>query len=121
VLQTTGQTVGPLHGLPVGFDDSFHIRGLDSTCGYVSWIGDKKSKDDKGIVLQKLKQGRAIVFAKTSVPMSMLISETANHIIGSTLVPYNRTSQASGASGGQGAHLILRGSSLQVPFAFQLP
>lgn len=79
-------------------------------------------------MLRKLKQGGAIVFAKTNVPMSMLISETANHITGSTLVPYDRTSQAGGASGGQGAHLTLRRSpfgweanvagSIRIPAAF---
>ncbi|KAF3050076.1 Acetamidase [Didymella keratinophila] len=128
VLQTTGQTVGPLHGLPISLDDNFHVEGIDSTCGYVSWIGDKKSKDDEGIVVQKLKQAGAIVFVKASVPMSMLISETTNNITGSTLNPYNRALQAGGASGGQGALLALRGSpfgwaadiagSIRIPAAF---
>lgn len=60
--------------------------------------------------MQKLRQAGAIVFAKTNVPMSMLIGETTNNIIGSTFNPYNRTLQVGGASGGEGALLALRGS-----------
>lgn len=61
----------------------------------------------EGIVEQKLKEAGAIVFAKTSVSTSMLIGETTNKIIGSTLNPYNRSLQAGGASGGHGALLAL--------------
>lgn len=42
--------------------------------------------------------------------MSMVIGETTNNIIGSTLDPYNRTLQVGGASGEEGALLALRGS-----------
>ena len=61
-------------------------------------------------MVQKLKEAGAIVFAKTSVSMSMMIGETTNNITDSTLNPYNRTLQAGGASGGHGTLLALRGS-----------
>lgn len=32
-LERTGQTVGPLHGLPVSIKDQFNIKGLDSCVG----------------------------------------------------------------------------------------
>jgi len=31
--------MGPLHGLPVSLKDQFHVKGVDTTMGYVGWIG----------------------------------------------------------------------------------
>ncbi|KAJ4315080.1 hypothetical protein N0V94_006134 [Neodidymelliopsis sp. IMI 364377] len=128
VLRTTGRPVGPLHGLPISLKDRFDVEGLDSSCGYVSWIGDTKGKDDEGLLVQHLRQAGAIIFVKTNVPMSMLIGETTNNIVGSTLNPYNRALQVGGASGGEGALLALRGSpfgwgadiagSIRIPASF---
>ncbi|KAK5705370.1 hypothetical protein LTR97_002488 [Elasticomyces elasticus] len=40
--------VGPLHGLPVSLMDRFHVSGLDSACGFASWVGTKRTSDDEG-------------------------------------------------------------------------
>jgi amidase len=34
-----GQTVGLLHGVPVSLKDQFRVKGLDSSIGYVGWLG----------------------------------------------------------------------------------
>lgn len=34
-LRTSGETVGPLHGLPVSVKDQFNVQGVDTTLGYV--------------------------------------------------------------------------------------
>ncbi|KAJ3476075.1 hypothetical protein NLG97_g9244 [Lecanicillium saksenae] len=34
-----GKPVGPLHGLPVSLKDQFHVKGVETTMGYVGWIG----------------------------------------------------------------------------------
>lgn len=112
ILRSTGRVIGPLHGLPVSLQDRFHVDGLDSSCGYISWIGRTKWKEDEGIIVKRLIQAGAVLFVKTNVPMSMLIGETTNNIVGSTINPYNRTLTAGGASGGEGALLALRGSPL---------
>ncbi len=70
ILQTTGRTVGPLHGLPVSLKGRFHFKGLDSLCCYVSWIGEAKSEEDKGILVKRLRNAGAVIFVKASVPMS---------------------------------------------------
>lgn len=69
----TGQTVGPLHGLPVSLKDRFNIEGLESACGYVSWLGKEKSENDEGILVKRLRRMGAVFFVKTNVPMSMLV------------------------------------------------
>ncbi|GJP92913.1 hypothetical protein CAN33_0023340 [Aspergillus niger] len=37
-LAATGKPKGPLHGLPVSLKDQFHVKGVDTTMGYVGWI-----------------------------------------------------------------------------------
>ncbi|CAF9931207.1 MAG: Acetamidase [Alectoria fallacina] len=108
----TGQTAGPLHGLPVSLKDRFNIEGLESACGYVSWLGEKKGENSEGVLVKRLRRMGAVFFVKTNVPMSMLMGETNNNIIGSTINPYNRNLSAGGASGGEGALLALKGSPL---------
>lgn len=66
--------VGPLHGLPVSLMDRFHVAGLDSACGYVSWLGSPKKEDDEGLLLERLRTLGAIVLCKTNVPMSSMVS-----------------------------------------------
>lgn len=34
-----GRPFGPLHGLPITFKDQFHVKGMETTMGYVGWIG----------------------------------------------------------------------------------
>ncbi|KAL2048092.1 hypothetical protein N7G274_000003 [Stereocaulon virgatum] len=127
-LLQTGQPVGPLHGLPISLKDRFNIEGLESACGYVSWLGVRKDEASEGVLVKRLRRMGAIFFVKTNVPMSMLMGETSNNIIGSTINPYNRYLSAGGASGGEGALLALRGApqgwgsdiagSIRIPCAF---
>lgn len=112
ILRTSGQVVGPLHGIPVSLKDRFHVDGLDSACGYVSWLEQPKSAVDEGVLVRRLKEAGAVIFAKTNVPMSMLIGETTNNIVGSTMNPFNRDLSAGGACGGEAALLALRGSPI---------
>jgi amidase len=37
-LEKTGQTVGPLHGLPISIKDQFDIKGLDSAIGMTTLL-----------------------------------------------------------------------------------
>ncbi len=38
--------MGPLHGLPVSLKDQFHVKGNDTTMGYVGWIGTYEGDRD---------------------------------------------------------------------------
>ncbi|EME40421.1 hypothetical protein DOTSEDRAFT_135975 [Dothistroma septosporum NZE10] len=110
--QTNRKTIGPLHGLPVSLMDRFHVAGLDTACGFASWCDQRKSIEDEGTLVRTLKQLGAIVHCKTNVPMSMLLGETSNNIIGTTVNPHDTRLTAGGACGGEGALLALRGSIL---------
>jgi amidase len=103
--------------------------------GYVGWIGTfegQKEDPRKGVaeseLVRELRNLGAILYCKTSVPVTLMSGETANHIIQYTSNPRNRHLSSGGSSGGEGALIALRGSpagfgtdiggSIRVPAAF---
>lgn len=130
-----GTTVGPLHGLPISLKDQFHVKGIDTTMGYIGWTDTYEgSKNEKlvhkvnsQVVSDLLEQG-AVLYCKTSLPQTLLLGETVNNLIGTTLNPNNQNLSCGGSSGGEGALQALRGSlvglgtdiggSVRIPAAF---
>ncbi|EXJ69725.1 uncharacterized protein A1O5_06796 [Cladophialophora psammophila CBS 110553] len=112
-------TIGPLHGLPVSLKDQFHVKGNDTTMGYVEWIGsnlgikdpNEKHQVQSQIVSEFVGLG-VVLYCKTSLPQTLLFGETKNNIISQTLNPNNQNLSCGGSSGGEGALQALRGSSL---------
>ncbi|KAK5000664.1 hypothetical protein LTR66_000511 [Elasticomyces elasticus] len=127
--------VGPLHGLPVSLKDQFHVKDVDTTMGYVGWIGTFQGAKDTGKerqyeseMVKELRELGAVLYVKTSVPHTLMCGETVNNIIGYTRNPKNTHLSAGGSSGGEGALIGLRGSpvgfgtdiggSIRIPAAF---
>ncbi|KAJ5923244.1 hypothetical protein N7454_008489 [Penicillium verhagenii] len=109
--------IGPLHGLPVSLKDQFHVKGVETTMGYVGWINtfQGKSNDPRRTVeeselTRELRSLGAVLYCKTSVPATLMAGETVNNIIGYTWNPKNRLLSCGGSSGGEGALIALRGS-----------
>ncbi|EXJ86998.1 hypothetical protein A1O3_03955 [Capronia epimyces CBS 606.96] len=128
-------SVGPLHGLPVSLKDQFHIKGVDTTMGYVGWIDtfqgnkdDRRKRTFESELVRELRASGAVLYCKTSVPHTLMSGETSNNIIGFTYNPKNRNLTAGGSSGGEGALIGLRGSpagfgsdiggSIRIPAAY---
>ncbi|CAF2517053.1 unnamed protein product [Rotaria sp. Silwood2] len=111
-FQQHGQTVGLLHGVPVSLKDQFRVKGLESSIGYVGWLGTVD--EEESILTECLRKAGAIIYVKTNVPQSLMIGETINNIIGRTLNPYNRLLSCGGSSGGEGALVGLHGSPLGI-------
>ncbi|KAL9000707.1 MAG: hypothetical protein Q9169_000743 [Polycauliona sp. 2 TL-2023] len=127
--------MGPLHGLPVSLKDQFHVKGVETTMGYVGWLGTfqgekgtGKEKVFESEMVHELRDLGAVLYCKTSVPHTLMAGETVNNIIGYTWNPRNRNLSCGGSSGGEGALLSLRGSpvgfgtdiggSIRIPAAF---
>ncbi|MCJ1474174.1 Acetamidase [Lambiella insularis] len=127
--------IGPLHGLPISLKDQFHVRGVETTMGYVGWIGTFQGKKGTGRekvyeseLVRELRELGAILYCKTSVPHTLMTGETVNNIIGYTWNPKNRNLASGGSSGGEGALIGLKGSplgfgtdiggSIRIPAAF---
>ncbi len=85
ILQKTGKTVGPLHGLPISLKDQFRIKGLETSMGYVAWVG--KFETSNSVLVDLLLEAGAVFYVKTSVPQSLMVCETVNNIIGRTVNP----------------------------------
>lgn len=69
--------VGPLHGLPVSLKDRFHVQGMETTMGYVGWIGTfegrkgtAKEKVFESELVRELRSLGAIVIAKVGATQS---------------------------------------------------
>jgi len=109
--------IGPLHGLPISLKDQFHVKGVETTMGYVGWIGTFEGKKNTGKekvfesqMTRELRELGAVLYCKTSVPHTLMSGETVNNIIGYTWNPKNRNLTSGGSSGGEGALIGLRGS-----------
>jgi amidase len=70
---------GPLHGVPVSLKDQFHVKGVETSMGYVGWLGTfEGNKDDsrKGVyeseMVRELRSLGAILYCKTSVPHTLM-------------------------------------------------
>ncbi|KAJ5278838.1 hypothetical protein N7478_004210 [Penicillium angulare] len=112
---------GPLHGLPVSLKDQFHIKSVETTMGYIGWIGtfegqrdDPRYKSEESELTRELRSLGAVLYCKTSVPATLMAGETVNNIIGYTWNPKNRLLSSGGSSGGEGALIALRGSPVGI-------
>ncbi|KAJ5984027.1 Amidase, partial [Penicillium waksmanii] len=109
--------IGPLHGLPVSLKDQFHVKGVETTMGYVGWINTFQGQPDdprlgveESELVRELRNLGAVLYCKTSVPATLMSGETINNIIGYTWNPKKRNLSSGGSSGGEGALIALRGS-----------
>ncbi|RAL07391.1 general amidase GmdB [Aspergillus homomorphus CBS 101889] len=112
-LRREGRVVGPLHGLPVSLKDSFRVKGVDTSVGYVSFLSHGPAKTNAALVQMLLDLG-AVLYVKTNVPQTMMTGDSDNNIYGRTLNPHNTHLTAGGSTGGEGALVALRGSILGV-------
>ncbi|KAJ9151117.1 Amidase [Pleurostoma richardsiae] len=109
-LSKTGKTAGPLHGLPVSVKDCFKVKGQDTTVGWVGLI-DKPAEEDAYAVAALRKLG-AVIYLKTNVPQSMMMSDSFNHVFGQTVNTLNRNLISGGSSGGESSLIAARASPL---------
>ncbi|GME61105.1 Acetamidase [Neofusicoccum parvum] len=111
-LQETGEVVGPLHGLPVSVKDGFDVEGVDSTVGWVGLVG--KPAPRNGPEVEFLLGLGAVIYCKTNIPQSLMMSDSYNHVFGQSVNPFNRNLISGGSSGGEGALVGGRGSILGI-------
>lgn len=111
-LASSGKTVGPLHGLPISLKDSFKLKGVDSSIGFVSLL-NKPAEQNSALVDILLELG-AVLYVKTNIPQTMMTADSHNNVWGRTLNPHNSALTAGGSSGGEGALIAFRGAPLGV-------
>ncbi|RMZ67257.1 acetamidase [Pyrenophora seminiperda CCB06] len=113
VLEREGRLLGPLHGLPISLKDSFNVRGVQATLGYVSFLSHPPAATNS-ILVTILHSLGAVFYVKTNLPQTMMTADSHNNIFGRTLNPYKLSHTAGGSTGGEGALIAMKGSVLGV-------
>jgi len=96
-----GESMGPLHGLPMTVKDVWETEGLVTVCG-VPELADH-IPDTDAVAVASLKSAGAIVFGKTNVPIQAGDWQTYNDVYGRTNNPWDVTRTPGGSSGGAAA------------------
>jgi amidase len=120
-----GETLGPLHGLPLGVKDLQATKDLLTTYGNVGFRSNVPNQDNS--LIARLRSAGAIVTAKTNTPDMGAGANTRNAVWGATGNPFNPSLNAGGSSGGSAAALATdllpictgsdTGGSLRIPAA----
>jgi amidase len=121
-----GDTIGPLHGVPITFKDLFETAGLRTTFGYQSLLQNVPPKDAP--LVARLRAAGAIVLGKTNLPKGGGDFQTASPALGRTNNPWDLTRTPGGSTGGGGAAIAAGlspldlgndlGGSLRIPAHF---
>ncbi|EEA26818.1 acetamidase, putative [Talaromyces marneffei ATCC 18224] len=111
-LEQTGELIGPLHGLPVSIKDLFDVKGVDSCIGWVGLTNKPATQD--GNAAATLRRLGAVLYVKTNVPQSMMMSDSYNHVFGQCVSTLNRNLISGGSSGGESSLVSARGSILGI-------
>jgi amidase len=121
-----GQTIGPLHGVPITFKDLFETAGLRTTFGYQSLLQNISSKDAP--LVARLRAAGAIILGKTNLPKGGGDFQTASAALGRTNNPWDLMRTPGGSTGGGGAAIAAGlspldlgndlGGSLRIPAHF---
>lgn len=121
-----GDSLPPLHGLPMTHKDTHNTRGMRTTQGSVLFRDSVPDADD--LIIARLKAAGAVTTGKSNVPEFAAGSHTFNEVFGTTTNPYAPDLSAGGSSGGAAAALGARiqaisdgsdmGGSLRIPASF---
>ena len=93
-----GETLGLLHGLPIGVKDVTPTAGIRTTYGSPLFKDNVPTEDAEAV--RRLKAAGAIVLAKTNTPEFAAGANTTNVLFGSTRNPWNPALSPAGSSGG---------------------
>ena len=121
-----GDTLGPLHGVPVSIKDLFDVEGLPTTKGSLLYR-DRIATGSEYAVRRLLGAG-GIHLGKTNTPEFGFIPTTENRLFGATRNPWDTTRTSGGSSGGAAAAVAAGlgpialssdgGGSIRIPASF---
>lgn len=121
-----GETLGLLHGLPIGVKDVTPTAGIRTTYASPLYKDHVPSEDAEAV--RRLKAAGAIVLAKTNTPEFAAGANTNNALFGPTRNPWNPALSPAGSSGGSASAVAARmlpiahgtdfGCSIRIPAAF---
>jgi aspartyl-tRNA(Asn)/glutamyl-tRNA(Gln) amidotransferase subunit A len=124
-VRSSGQPLGPLHGLLVGLKDNIDTAGVRTTAG-AAFLQDNVPDNDATVV-RLVREAGAVVVAKLNMAELAWGATTQNRTYGACRNPWDLSRIPGGSSGGSGAALAARycdialgtdtGASVRVPSA----
>lgn len=106
-----GETLGVLHGLPIGVKDLTATKGLRTTFGSLLHKDNVPDADDPMVANIRAEGG--VILAKTNTPEFGAGANTKNRVYGATGNPFDPIKTCGGSSGGTAVAL----ATGQVPLA----
>jgi fatty acid amide hydrolase len=107
-----GQTLAPLHGVPITVKESLDLTGTPSTYGLTTRANTLAEHDN--LYVARMRAAGAIILGKTNVSQLLLYIESDNPVYGRTNNPWNLARTSGGSSGGQAAIIASGGSPLGI-------
>ncbi len=104
-ILAAGETVGPLHGVPVTIKENIDQEGRATPNGVSAYAGVIAPNDSP--VVRNLRDAGAIVIGRTNTPEFSFRATTANELHGRTYNPWNDWASAGGSSGGAAASAMM--------------
>ena len=121
-----GDTLGPLHGIPISIKDLEMTKGIPTTVG--SAVFKDRTPEIDSVVVERVRQAGAIILGKTNTPEFGLSGTTENKVSDPCRNPWNTDRTSGGSSGGAAAALVAGlcslatgsdgGGSIRIPASF---
>lgn len=126
-LQRTGETVGPLHGIPVLVKDCVETSEIETTFGSAAIEGYTPAED--AVTVRKLRDAGAVILAKTTLPDFATSWFSYSSVSEETKNPFDLGRDPGGSSAGTGAAVAANlatvgigtdcGGSIRLPASWQ--
>ena len=121
-----GESLGPLHGIPISVKDLELTRGVRSTMG--SMVFQDRVAEMDSVVVERVRQAGAVILGKTNTPEFGQSGTTENKLGEPCRNPWNTERTPGGSSGGAAAALAAGlctlatgsdgGGSIRIPASF---
>ena len=106
-----GDTLPPLHGLPIGMKESYHLKGMATTQGFPPWKDRIAEQDD--CTTAAVRRAGGVIVGKTNIPELLQGMTSSNRLFGLTRNAYDTNVSCLGSSGGSAVAV----SASMVPLA----
>jgi Asp-tRNA(Asn)/Glu-tRNA(Gln) amidotransferase A subunit family amidase len=121
-----GDSLGPLHGVPVAIKDIQDTAGIRTTYGSKRFEHNVPAADAP--IVARIRAAGGIVIGKTNVPEMSIGANTVNRLFGATGNPFDPTLTCGGSSGGSAVAIACEmaplatgsdhGGSLRIPACY---
>lgn len=71
-FESTGQVLGPLHGVPISVKEHIGLKGRTCNASYVAWTDNIPEED--ALLIRLLANAGAVFHVRTNTPQSLMVS-----------------------------------------------